>query len=159
MGGVRDRSGGARMRRGMIQAPAFMPPMGMRFPGAPPMMPGLPGRMPEMPGISGQAGAPQPNPWPPGATMVQPPAAPYGMPRVPAYMTPSKSAPTVAFPAGYNLVAPEVPPAPVLTPAAAPPPPPPVPSLPGGALAGEGRPLKAGDYRTKGAGIQFSTRN
>jgi hypothetical protein len=37
------------VRRGMISAPPFLPPGGMRFPGSPPMMPPMPVNMPQPP--------------------------------------------------------------------------------------------------------------
>lgn len=74
------------MRRGMIAAPPFMPPMGMRFPGAPPMMPPLPAGMPTMPNMPPQQGqspasaAPGQQPFDPSMAGMAPPA---GLPPAP----------------------------------------------------------------------------
>lgn len=80
------------MPRGMIAAPPFMPPMGMRFPGgmpgSMPVMPPLPGGMPQMPNApqaQAQAQAPQQQPTQPQgyAQPYQPYAHPFTQPQVP----------------------------------------------------------------------------
>lgn len=46
--------GDVSVRRGLIAAPPFLPPGGMRFPGPPPMMPPMPSNMPPPPAAPAQ---------------------------------------------------------------------------------------------------------